>query len=189
MDTYKIIQALQDDGQLLRVWDETSVSPRTSSGFTATNFNRTMTNKRWSQKYQDREDTTIEDGDSRDEVVRHVTGKWGWSTYAYDSDYISTTGRFDWAIWEIVRRLKEVRRDEVYLAVIDRYNFYSPNYRGCKTFWVDAVDKIKEGKVYNGSQEEEALRFARASNEILYFGRIFDKDVLANTTWTEKVGF
>lgn len=104
-----------------------------------------------------------------------------------ESEYISTTGDLDWAVWEIVRRLKILRRQQVDLAIVTRQNAYSPRYRGCKAFWLVAADKILQGRSELNWAEDEAVRFATSSNEILYYGRIFRKDMISNLTWTDEV--
>lgn len=70
----------------------------------------------------------------------------------------------------------------------------SPNYRGSKSFIVDAHQVIdhwdKTGDlayVCSPRSMIRALNFSAASNEVLFLGRVFEKDRLETTYWTREV--
>jgi hypothetical protein len=81
----------------------------------------------------------------------------------------------------------------VTMSVIWMQPSYPSNYRGNKPIHRYAVGTLQAFKEKNGdvgirTQEwDRALRYASASREISWFGRIFDKDILDNLTWTSEV--
>jgi hypothetical protein len=133
----------------------------------------------------------------------HITS--GWARKQYDpfvsfvpdettpsSSWISSTGSFEWAIWEIARRLKKFPdRDEVSLSVIRTPRYYPPGYRGPRGFAVWAEPAIAhhlmQGDIWDISDHPtviRATRFAKAAEELLWYGRIFASDVIQTSTWT-----
>ncbi|OCF54873.1 hypothetical protein L486_07528 [Kwoniella mangroviensis CBS 10435] len=98
-----------------------------------------------------------------------------------NSPWISTSTDFKRAIWEIARRLSKLNRLEVKLTLIRRNKKYSGLYKGTKSIQIDPVDYLVK---YTGEQVKTAMDFAKSASEVLYYGRIFDKDVLESTIWT-----
>lgn len=176
---------------VVRVTDETSLSPRCrNDDFVATSseFDPHPDNEDWSLYYQGKflnwTSLTRRDVDS---VVEHVTGGWNYWGFGKSSPWISTSADLDWSIWEIARRLVRLDRDEVELSVIRRK--HAKNYRGLKSVRIDTFDvlRLHEKDNYYHSDLDDAMNFARASDEVLFCGRIFGKDVLETTTWTYYV--
>jgi hypothetical protein len=165
----------------------------------------------WQRDFQPRE------GEIGAQAVRHITGRWagdrGRDTintgidimdlplgHAEDSPYISTTMSFDWAFYELARRLT---RRNVYGHVVDKVSFATINavdpsdsYKGIRprrTKHCVAVT-LKNNRKGNTLLQEStryglAIRFAEASSECLYFGKIFDRDVYNLHHSTREVRF
>lgn len=139
--------------------------------------------KEYNHLYWDKETTY----DRR--IHNHITGGWARTHLYYIREctpWISTTESFDWAIWEIARRLTITNEDAFHLSVIRNEMDYTPNYRGARMIGVDALDALVDIGYDN---RDEAVRYARSSSEVLWYGRIFDKDIIETTTWTHYVGF
>lgn len=127
----------------------------------------------------------------QEDIIKHVLGGWPGYTREYTgpSEWISTSSSLDWSIWEIARRLVKLRRPYVELSLIAKNDGYKRNYKGNKMFHEDAAKRIEEyGEKYWLTEDQKmALNFARASSEVACFGRIFKKDIIANTRWTKMV--
>jgi hypothetical protein len=192
---------------VLRVHDDTSISPLTSSGFIANDprFEGRASRREWDLTQRQFVGGGLRD---RPNLIRsipvHITS--GWASRQYDpfvsfvpdnetppSSWISSTGSFEWAIWEIARRLtKFPDRDEVSLSVIRTARHYPPGYRAPRGYaiWAEpAMWHYIERKLWDSSDEDyptviRATRFAKASQELLWYGRIFASDVIQTSTWT-----
>ena len=130
---------------------------------------------------------TLSDRQVIDSVVRHITGGWHQSLsgrYHVPSRWISTTARYDWAVWEMSRRLSSGRVAEVSSTTIPKRLSYSKRYRGTRLIGVDALPYlINEGY----DLRDKSVQFARSSTEILWYGRIFQKHVSKHEIWTREV--
>jgi hypothetical protein len=123
-------------------------------------------------------------------MMNHVLGGWPGTARRYQkaSDWISASMSFDWAIWEITRRLVRLQREEVALSLITRRWNYPRNYRGSRNIVEDAQDAMQDyGLEHLNRDQEEALRYSLSSSEVLFYGRIFDKDIIEDTDWTYHV--
>jgi hypothetical protein len=129
------------------------------------------------------------------EIVDHVIGGWnGYSTLPpTHSEFISTSASFAWSIWETSRRLEKLNMTYVDLSLIRRWGYYAPTYRGTKASHFDAVEALKycrahsQGRDVVDSEYQKAIRFARASSEVLFYIKIFNKDILETTRWDRYV--
>ncbi|WWC96143.1 hypothetical protein V866_003010 [Kwoniella sp. B9012] len=75
------------------------------------------------------------------------------------------------------------------LHLIRKGLWISRFYRGCEPIWVNPTSYLrKQAKLeyYYENPYRKAYNFAKASGEILYYGRIFDKDILESTKWTNS---
>lgn len=191
---------------VLRVHDNTSVSPLTASGFVATDprSDGRVSRREWDVARQRLVGPGLRD---RPNLIRsipvHITSGWA---KGYDpvesavpdpettppSSWISSTGSFEWAVWEIARRLKVFSdRDEVSLSVIRTPKNHPPGYRGPRGFAVRAEPTIayhlKRHDIWDSSDYPTVIRavnFSKASEELLWYGRIFARDVIQTSTWT-----
>jgi len=183
LDAADIVERLDDEDLVLRVHDYRSISILQHDGFTANDVRfkpRTSTRKWISDHQQLRAD--IEWRESYETVcsmAAHVTGGWNKQRIGFQSPWLSTTGSLEWAVWEIARRLTIMSTDKVELSAIRRQKTFSPRYRGAKPLAIVAERAFRSGLPIYGLNS--ALNFARSSSEVLYYGRIFDKDVLE--TW------
>jgi hypothetical protein len=183
VDSYSSLESLlADQAVVLRVTDDSSLSPITQAGFycTAPIFDPvTVPNKKWmsrlSQWYKPSNDRFFEA--STQKIVNHVNGGWR-KTRGRKSEWISTTGDVAWAIWEIVRRLQR-GCDYVELTVIERQNGVGLD--------VWAGPCIKLHYLRWTADYDSALSFAGAAREIILHGRIFARDILETTIWTREV--
>ncbi|WRT67738.1 uncharacterized protein IL334_004710 [Kwoniella shivajii] len=92
------------------------------------------------------------------------------------SKWISTSTDIDWIIWELVRRLIILKKDKVNVTIIRRNRKFSRRY--------------KVNKRDNLVKCQNAPNFFNSSSELLYYGRIFNKDIIETTEWTaESTGF
>lgn len=154
-----------------------------------------------------------------DTVIEHVCGGWGRRasvkpTYVYvDSDdeseydgfslhprirpslspspWISASQDLFWSVWEIARRLTVCHKTNVHLSVI---RTDAPrSYRGVRVVTLNPLTCLREWEevqYYAHSRLNDARAFAKASREILMYGRVFDKDVLETTVRSARaVGF
>jgi hypothetical protein len=129
---------------------------------------------------------TLSDRQVIDSVVRHITGGWHQTSAKYHvpSRWISTTARYDWAVWEMSRRLSSGQVAEVSITTIPKRLSYSKRYRGTRLIGVDALPYlINEGY----DLRDKSVQFARSSTEILWYGRIFQKHVSKHEIWTREV--
>lgn len=150
-------------------------------------------------------------------VARHITGRWTGDRhrekmdFGYDlidlgsdqeeqSKWISTTTSFDWAFYEMARRL--ARRSK-YGHVIDHVSFATidageprPGYRGIQHIrnskhvaqrLREIRDDSPELQLHLSDRYARAIRFADASSEWLYYGRIFDKSIYSIHHSTREV--
>ncbi|WVF69220.1 hypothetical protein IAT40_003996 [Kwoniella sp. CBS 6097] len=181
----RVEEAVRNGSAVLRITDESSVIPLRSDGFTATaeQFDPPLRAKRWKEDYEWRWYDTEwrNDLEATNSICRHISGGW---EYAEDveTDWISTTADLDWAVWEIARRLTIFDRDAVDLTVIRRRSRYSPEHRGPRAIFLDAAEHL--ASISLTMYGRDCWRFARASSEILFYGRIFRCDILETTTWT-----
>jgi hypothetical protein len=130
--------------------------------------------------------TALSDRQVIDSVVRHITGGWHQTPAKYHvpSRWISTTARYDWAVWEMSRRLSSGQVAEVSITTIPKRLSYSKRYRGTRLIGVDALPYlINEGY----DLRDRSVQFARSSTEILWYGRIFQKHVSKHEIWTREV--
>jgi hypothetical protein len=116
------------------------------------------------------------------------------------SKWISTTTSFDWAFYEMARRL--ARRSK-YGHVIDRVSFATidaceprPGYRGIRhnRNYKHVAQRLREIRddspelqLHLSDRYARAIRFADASSEWLYYGRIFDKSICSIHHSTREV--
>ena len=124
-------------------------------------------------------------------VARHITGRWTGDRhrekmdFGYDlidlgsdqeeqSKWISTTTSFDWAFYEMARRL--ARRSK-YGHVIDRVSFATIDSKHVAQRLREIRDDSPELQLHLSDRYARAIRFADASSEWLYYGRIFDKSI------------
>ncbi|KAI9639307.1 uncharacterized protein MKK02DRAFT_39605 [Dioszegia hungarica] len=179
---------------LYRVHDDSSAAPLTRKGFTATSpefhyKGGVIPAEVWHKEYQGLQevDSLVDNKHVLESIAAHVSG--GWKGYhsakAGPSDWISTSMSFQWAVWEVVRRLVILGRDSVGMSVITAKP-YNPYYVGMQAVWLKAADAIEAlgEKVYLTRKECRALAFARASSEVVYLGKIFERDIMTHTEWT-----
>jgi len=181
----------------LRVLDESSLSPLEDDAFTATHptFQPSPSGRTRRLLHQ----PVALSGDLQicptagQDVIRHVTGGWNRKGDGMPSNWISTTASLEWAIREIARRLTILCRFEFDMTVIGRTT-YMPRYRGTRQVTIDTTDFISDfceddaRCTAHGRNHAKALRLARSSMEVLYFGKIFPRHVWRTTTWTSEVG-
>lgn len=107
------------------------------------------------------------------------------------SDWISSTSKLEWAVWEIARRHIRVGREEVELTLIRRQRRYGRGYKRTKAITVETCGAIErfctEECRTHGREHEEASKYARLGGGA-WVGRVFEKDVLEMTIWTDEVG-
>ncbi|WWC88577.1 uncharacterized protein L201_003489 [Kwoniella dendrophila CBS 6074] len=169
-----------------------------STIFHGEGFHDQLDSGRYKEKYQWQryEDEWISTNTRIDSIADHVTG--GWNDYDYgllesrESDWISTSNDFYWLIWEITRRLTKLKRSKVELHLIRKLEYTSRYYKGNKPIIVDPLQKIRE-KIqddiyhwFDHSKLDAAKKFAYTSGEILFYGRIFRKDILETSVWTRR---
>jgi hypothetical protein len=121
-----------------------------------------------------------------DSVIRHITCGWHQTSAEYQvlSRWISTTARYDWAVWEMARRLSSGQVAEVFITTIPKRLTYSKRYRGTRLIGVDAFRYlVNEGY----SARDKSVQFARSSTEILWYGRIYQKHISNHEIWTREV--
>ncbi|WRT67737.1 uncharacterized protein IL334_004709 [Kwoniella shivajii] len=194
-----------DEGDCVgRLTDESSITRLTNRGFIASapKFHPCPSNKEWKSKYQYlRYNRTWKSDDVIiDSMTNHVTGGWshknknhaigGNSSLSSSSLWISTSSDFQWLIWEIVRRLVKLRRDKVETHLIQKCEHISRNYKGLKPIHVDPSPHIEDKVIEHNHYPfqtvyDVASNFVRASSEILFYGRIFDKNIIESTVWTK----
>lgn len=192
------IRGHHPDTLLFRVYDSKSASPLLSSGgFTATQdrFREPMSNNKWAKEYQRPYSAAAfrKDPNTRKSIIKHVLGGWpGYTSHnTGPSAWISATESFDWAVWEVARRLVVLYRDEVGLALIRRRQYYAWDYRGTKNVVEDVEMAIgKYGAEYGlDADQKAAMYFASASSEMVYLGRIPERDIVESYQWTRKVSY
>jgi hypothetical protein len=191
-----LIRGWDADNLFFGVHDDDSASPLTDHGFTATALRPgpfgELSGVTWRNHFQrylyDEEYLTSDE--TRKAIAKHVLGGWAGYARAYTgaSDWISTSSSLDWSIYEVARRLVRTRLDEVQLSLINRRN-YGGRYRGHRAIHLDAADAVEALMRHQGGRREwvQAINFAAASSEVVFFGRIFDKDIAETTTWTLTV--
>ena len=117
------------------------------------------------------------------------------------SPWISTTRSLDYALWDVARRLAKGEK-VVKLAVIRQskgadaggwewqHRGKRRSIRGAEV-WTLATDEIglERGKAPRWEQHhwDRAHRRVLASDEILYYGRIFGESIVADMTFTRQV--
>lgn len=126
-----------------------------------------------------------------DGVENHVMGGWYEDRAEFYTraiiPWISTTCSFKWAIWEIARRLSTSRgaHSTYDLSVIKRRLYIPSAYRGSKMIGLEAEQVLQA--IPTDLRNDRAINFARSSSEILWYGRIFLKDIYETTKWTVTV--
>ncbi|WVQ81770.1 hypothetical protein IAT38_003895 [Cryptococcus sp. DSM 104549] len=103
------------------------------------------------------------------------------------SEWISATEDFEWAVWEISRRLVKVGVRHVDMSIIRSPDEYSRMYRGSMLVKVRpdvVVPLLEEQGTDDGGWE--AANYARAAKEVLFYKRIFEKDILGTLQWTKQ---
>ena len=184
-----LLDRLQSRSIVLRVHDSSSISPYVSGeGFTASSgtfhdisksqFRKRFGGLRYAYGWKNSSETA-------GSMVRHILGGWnGWTRYtngySEPSSWISTSADLEWAIYEISRRLAKNTSGNGHcqLSVI---RTYKPKVRGVG---IHVSTQLNDDE---GGDEGRALDFARASSEILWYGRIWDEDVEQVMVWTAKV--
>lgn len=120
------------------------------------------------------------------DVKDHILG--GWHSILDDdharSKWMSTTASHEWAIWETARRLVSNRVGEVCVGSVAQRLSCSRKYCGTRMIGIDAVSYLHE-RGYR--QSHERFRCARSSPELLWYGRIFPKDISHVEYWTLDV--
>jgi len=187
----EIRSGLSNNSIVLRVTDNDSITKRTSDGYTALSdiVPSYVSLEYWRRYYQGLfPNWQCLSEHEADGLVEHITE--GWSRYGRnrDSDWISTSASLAWTIWEIARRLDRNYRLDIELAVIRR-KFHS-GYRGAKPVRLDAADTLRlfyTRTDYDHPRVIDAIKFARASSEVVFYGRIFEKDVMDTSSWSIDV--
>jgi hypothetical protein len=111
-------------------------------------------------------------------VEKHITGWYNHRDKVQNTKFISVTAKLDWAIWEIVRRLR-AGKAEVRLAAI---NVKCPAHPIFKVSPLDVLDQLAPSE-----NVTRARNFAKTSSELLAVGRIFSHDIPWHIVWTKKV--
>lgn len=152
-----------------------------------------MSNATWREYQNMWDDWTDLEAHHVREIVRHVAHGYSTQSYSQASIWVSGTTRIGWAVWEVSRRLVRQLQPVVQLSVIHRT--YSPRYRGTKHFVIEPNEVIghwdkKRGLSSMCSRDtiNRALNFSATSREVLFLGRIFEKERWDTTTWTPAVG-
>lgn len=191
------IQGYYPNSLLFRVYDTKSASPlRLDEGFLATapEFQEPISNNKWikiyNKRYWGRKFRSSDD--TREKMIEHVLGGWPGYTnreHTGPSIWVSATESFDWAIWEVVRRLVVLHRNVVGLALFANREHYRREYRGARCIVEDAADGIEAyGALHElDNDEKSAVYFSRASSEKLYLGRIPWKDIRETAHWKKDV--
>ncbi|WWD17078.1 hypothetical protein CI109_101515 [Kwoniella shandongensis] len=179
---------------LIRLSDESSITPLLENGFTASDdeFDRPISGPNWKRNYHNKRGDTkwVYRKDNLKDIVAHVAGGWAGYGNGSASKWISTSADFHWAIWEIARRIKVLGRDEVFMSVIQRRERYSRRYKGTKDIHFEATPLLGrhlDGLSHSSDDIEsvnKAIAVAGRSAEVLYYGRIFGKDIIETTAWT-----
>ncbi|OCF33451.1 hypothetical protein I316_04871 [Kwoniella heveanensis BCC8398] len=170
---------------VIRLTDETSITPLTDNGFTASHplFEPSPSDAQWKRDYKQHNANCLRDSpDAREGIVRHISSGWGYDSTAA-SPWISTTLSLDWAIWEAARRLAKLDIDWVDMSLIKLEWTYNESYRGNRAIWIDPYPLIKH---YESEElhDRAATAFAKSSSEILAYGRIFKKDIIMTLEWS-----
>ncbi|WWD04908.1 hypothetical protein V865_002979 [Kwoniella europaea PYCC6329] len=192
-----IEDGLKDQDFVLRLTDSRSITKLTWKGFSSSSdqFDPCPSNRKWKYHFQHLRyhDEWMGDQDIVESMSNHING--GWDGYSYDRDYgqgsdwISTSTDLQWTIWEITRRLTKLHRSKVDLHLIRKGLWISRNYRGCEPIWVNPTSYLRKQarlEYYYENPYRKAYNFAKASGEMLCYGRIFDKDILESTKWTNS---
>ncbi|RXK39600.1 hypothetical protein M231_03102 [Tremella mesenterica] len=187
----KIIKGIHEGDYVLRIFDLSSVSPLLNDGFTATDeeFKHSISGTTWKREFQHlhSDDDWLNQEDTIKGMVNHINGGWEYYGNAEPSPWVSTTANFEWAIWEIVRRLDKDMTKSVKLSVINRYDCYSSYYHGVKAIHTNASEIIQAflERPYNYGMydHERALKFSKTASEVLFYGKIFRKDIVETTRW------
>ncbi|WWC62570.1 uncharacterized protein I303_105166 [Kwoniella dejecticola CBS 10117] len=87
------------------------------------------------------------------------------------------------------RRILLTGRSYINITLIRRTRKYAPTYKGTKALYVSPIEYIENYQNnyrdrLSNTDVNAARNFANASSEILYYGKIFNKDILETTTWT-----
>jgi hypothetical protein len=179
---------------VLRVTDVDSISALSDGGFlsSSASYDGDVDHAQWRFSHMglfSRWDALVDS--ELDDIVRHITSGWT-SRYGYygdTSEWISTSAELEWPIWEIARRLTKCPVTWVDLSVIRRG--HAAGYKGLRAVKIDAWDTLRlhaQKRGYRHDKLNAALTFSGAANEVLFYKRIFKKDVLETTTWTTSVG-
>lgn len=190
---HEIQNALTANSVVLRITGDDSIVQRTSKGYTASSgtVSSDISKDQWRRLFQGRyPDWRDHDYDGADDIVNHITGGWSGYSSSAESDWISTSASLRWTIWEIARRLDRREQLSIELAVIRRK--FPSGYRGAKPVRLDAADTLRLYRArthYDHRHLVDAINFARASSEIVFYGRIFGKDVLETSSWDLDVSF
>ena len=192
-----LLSSLRVGSLALKFTDETRITPLEHDGFTASHpgIPHPTTARVFKDKLQPLGDDPgwLEAPSTIKSVIHHVSNGWSGYSIRNGSPWISTTGSFEWAVWEIVRRLDVMKRNAVYLTVVSRQEGHSRNYQGVRHITLDAAEAIDEYCDLNcrggrhGVDHKRAHDFATSSQEMLFYGRIFRKDIVDTTTWDNEV--
>jgi hypothetical protein len=181
--------------RVIRIWDSTSSSPLINhkseyhSGFTATdntfhNVREDDFEKEYAEMYEDR--TWTRDPTLMRQVVDHVLKNGNTPT-----PWITTTGNYRYAIFDIARRLALAPTREVHMSVIT----LSPDSSGIHAYTFDVLKtyELYVREYYDGDVMAESLRVAKALRKVqgsfqrVWFGRIFSSCIEYDSVWTADV--
>ncbi|WVQ81783.1 hypothetical protein IAT38_003908 [Cryptococcus sp. DSM 104549] len=165
----EIEDGLQAGNVFIRLTDSNSITRLDDDGFVCSH---------------DRQEGTIPTGRSY-EIARHING--GWRGYGAGgvSPWISATKDLEWAVWEICRRLVVLHRPWVEMSVINSPDHYHKSYRGARLVRVDTQMVVQMLEQEGTEYCQQAANFARAASEVLFFKRVFAKDVWNTYEWTK----
>lgn len=192
---------------LFRVHDSTSASPLTwtgehsTSGFSSLNPNlQHLTPTAYMSAFGRLTGYSWLLGPySRDLLVRHIFESPGSGIMESDelSPWISTTLDFDWAVWEVARRLAKEEVGEVKMAIIRQAHLGAEaddeKQRNGDEIRIDPLRILGQYLEQPLDRTErqhvlEAKRRAVTSSEVLFYGRIFSSSIESDLIFTREVG-
>lgn len=202
IDYFDLVKSAASGNIVFRVWSADSVSPlelveddMSRSGFSAPcESYRHMSPVAYSSATHGIDRVDWASGAvMRGNLARHILGYWPREEDREEaSKFISATRNLDWAIWEVTRRLAQAKNNAgvctVHIAVIQVGGGSSAH-----AHWLSPgsiiTSLLRSGSVPD--REKAGMLCARTAadqcDEVLFLGRIFGANVLADLAFTSEV--
>lgn len=177
----EIQRACRRNEFVVRVHDSTSTSQLTERGFEASNPKWSqLPNTAWGRDFKEHyRQRASPNADTVGLMEDHILA--GWNVLSgTPTNFISSSEDLEWVVWEVARRL--ARRDTSQIQTTVIRSSWPRMYRGNRAVGLKAFHILP----ISGS-DSTARDFAVSSQEVLWYGRIFSKDIIETNTWTEAV--